>query len=129
MQNAITKASNYLKEHLLKGDYDNDSSYTVAIITYALVSSNSVDQATKDRAMADLEKLAITEGRFQTGHTKRGNMAFSRSRQKECKNLVWSQLEKYERKSPGCRDPRSVWPGFSCFACCLDLYSDFRAAV
>ena len=63
-QNAITNAQAYLQGHLQAGTYDgeDDSSYTLAIVTKALVCSSSTSQAVKNMAITKLESKAINNG-------------------------------------------------------------------
>ena len=53
-----------MKRHLEAGDYDgeDDSSYTLAIVTKALVCSSSTSQTIKNLAITKLEAKAIKEG-------------------------------------------------------------------
>ena len=65
-QNAITNAQNYLQGHLQAGSYDgeDDSSYTLAIVTKALVCSSSTSQTVKNMAINKLESKAINNGNY-----------------------------------------------------------------
>ena len=65
-QNAITNAQNYLQGHLQAGSYDGEdgSSYTLAIVTKALVCSSSTSQTVKNMAINKLESKAINNGNY-----------------------------------------------------------------